>query len=206
MDTVSWVVLACYAWLVFELTVVAVPSEASVYQLVTERADEDGEDALARARRRGFADKFVRFFLPTALGVLLFVVPPVAVFWPPLIDALVPVDLPHWAAFLGAGLLGIGRSITFTAAVQLRRRHDAHGEGLEPAGLFRRSRNPILVGMYVFYLGICCIFPCLVLWLGFVPYVWNMHQRVLMEESHLRHHLGPKYQEYVQDVPRYFLF
>ena len=55
--------------------------------------------------------------------------------------------------------------------------------------------------MYAFYLGLCFLFPCVVLFVGLVPYVWNMHTRVLMEESHLGSRFGVPYASYVLAVP-----
>ena len=70
-----------------------------------------------------------------------------------------------------------GQAVTFVSVLQLRR-HKIQSE-LQHSGLFRWSRNPGLVGMYVFYLGLCFLFPCVVLFVGLIPYVWNMHTRVL---------------------------
>ena len=67
-------------------------------------------------------------------------------------------------------------------------------------------RNPGLVGMYAFYLGLCFLFPCVVLFVGLAPYVWNMHARVLMEESHLGSRFGAAYESYTARVPRYLVF
>ena len=86
--------------------------------------------------------------------------------------------------------------------LQLRRRHERVDTFAE-FGLFRHSRNPGLVGMYAFYLGLCFLFPCAVLFLGLVPYVGNMHHRVRMEEGQLAERLGDEYRAYLARVPRY---
>jgi protein-S-isoprenylcysteine O-methyltransferase Ste14 len=57
--------------------------------------------------------------------------------------------------------------------------------------------------MFLFYLGCALLFPCWVLLCGFIPYVINMHGRVLMEESHLQRSLGSDYDTYHLKVPRY---
>lgn len=177
---IDGVVLFAYAWLLVELLFYAVPSEASVYQLLTsESGDERSsavDDRLARARRRPAVTKFLLYFLPTAIGVLCFLAPLVAVFWRDVLIPLVPLPwLAHpWMLWVGAaGILG-GRLLTFWSVLQIRKRH--RRRDLQPSGLFAWSRNPGLLGMYAFYLGNCLVFPCVGLFAGFVPYVWNMHR------------------------------
>lgn len=203
MSPVSILILAAYASLLLELVVFPIPSEASTYQLFT-GGDEGESDALQRARRRSSIGKLLLYFLPTALGVGLFLVPLVAAFVPAIIDRLLPLEMLERGAFVagGAALVVLGRLVTFTSVLQLRRRH-GRPETFAARGWFRISRNPGLVGMYLFYLGNCLLFPCVVLFLGFVPYVWNMHRRVVMEESHLARVLGEEYAAYRARVPRY---
>jgi protein-S-isoprenylcysteine O-methyltransferase Ste14 len=197
------VVLAAYASLVLELVVFPIPSEASTYQLFFTEAEGAGA-AVARARRRPWGVKLFRYLLPTALGVALFLVPPVAVFVPALVEHLWPLPALRTPLFAAAGvaLLVAGRALTLASVLQLRRRH-GHDVVFAAVGLFRWSRNPGLVGMYAFYLGNCLLFPCVVLFAGFVPYVLNMHQRVRMEESQLVGRLGAEYEAYLARVPRY---
>ncbi|MCA8956377.1 MAG: hypothetical protein KDC87_09895 [Planctomycetes bacterium] len=205
---IEGIVVAGYASLLLEIAFFAVPSEASARRLVcadTDGQSTDSEHALARARQRTTAGKLLCYGLPTAAGVLMFAIPLVAVFWPRILEPLLPLPLPPWCRPLGAGLLVIGRLMTAAASLQLRRAQRADA-GLVPGGVFGVSRNPILVGGYVFYLGILCIFPCLVLLLGLPLHVWSMHRRVLMEESHLRSRFGPEYSAYVAAVPRYLVF
>ncbi len=206
MDVAQIVILIAYGSLLLELVVFPIPSEASTYQIFFEAAPDGRStseaDALERARERAPWVKFVRFFLPTALGVLLFLVPPVAAFWPELTRYLGPLTGLETPGMRSTGLFVIllGRAITFTSVLQLRRHKEID---LASLGWFRFSRNPGLVGMYVFYLGNCLAFPCLALFVGFFPYVLNMHTRVLMEESHLSRRLGSPYRDYLRRVPRY---
>jgi protein-S-isoprenylcysteine O-methyltransferase Ste14 len=200
-------VLVAYASLLLELVVFPIPSEASTYQLFFETRDEpaaDPGDSLAAARGRSWPSKLLRYFLPTALGVVLFLIPPVAALFPDVLEHLLPIPALHADAALAAGALLVvaGRTVTFTSVLQLRRRHERLAE-FAAGGLFRHSRNPGLVGMYAFYLGNCLLFPTVVLFAGFVPYVLNMHQRVRMEESRLARRLGADYEAYLARVPRY---
>ncbi len=224
MDVSDFVVLAAYGTLILELVVFPIPSEASTYQLFFKAegdgndghrdatassegpgADPRSSDALSQARSRSALIKFVRFFLPTAFGVLLFLIPLVALPWPKILDFLGP--LPNWRIpVLGITLVVAGRLLTFLSVLQLRPSKKGGAGITRPRGFFAFSRNPGLVGMYSFYLGICFLFPCILLFLGFFPYVLNMHQRVLMEESYLLETLGSGYREYFDRVPRYLVF
>ena len=215
---IDGVVLSAYGWLLVELLFYAVPSEASVYQLMASGGPESdgdrpadqirgptdqtraqagagrssaasshsggahsGGDLLAGAQQRSVIAKVVLYFLPTALGVACFLVPLVAVFWRGVLTPLVPIGWLNqsWLVWAGAVAILGGRLLTFMSVLQIRKRH--RRRDLQPSGLFAWSRNPGLLGMYAFYLGNCLVFPCVGLFAGFIPYVWNMHQRVLME-------------------------
>jgi protein-S-isoprenylcysteine O-methyltransferase Ste14 len=97
-------------------------------------------------------------------------------------------------------LLVAGRAITFTSVLQLRAQRRAGGG---PRWLFRRSRNPGLVGMFASYAGLCCLFGSPLLWVGLPLYVANMHGRVRMEEAHLAQRSGEQWRAYAAAVPRY---
>ena len=207
MDVFSLLLLIAYGSLVLELVVFPIPSEASTYQLFFNAGDGANQGSqLSSARRQSAVRKLLTFFLPTALGVVLFLIPLAAIFYPALISHLLPLELLQTSGVRAGGALVVvvGRLLTFASVLQLRRRKICRE--LQPSGLFSRSRNPGLVGMYLFYLGICLYFPCVVLFVGFVPYVLNMHQRVLLEESHLLATLGDGYRTYLSTVPRYLFF
>ncbi len=207
IDAKTVVVLIGFGWLLVDLLWFPMPSEASVYQLLREPADDtDTETRGLQTRVRSPLKKVVAYGLPTALGVTLFLIPLAAAFWRPAIDYLIPISRLDsvWSFRLGAVLMLGGRVVTFVSTLQLRR-HTTRDE-LQCSGFFRWSRNPGLVGMYAFYLGLCFLFPCVVLFVGLVPYVWNMHTRVLMEESHLGSLMGAPYANYMARVPRYVPF
>jgi protein-S-isoprenylcysteine O-methyltransferase Ste14 len=208
-DPVSVVVLAAYASLALELSVFAVPSEASTRQLVASSPSDEPDGDLDAARGRSKIEKLLRFGLPTVLGVALFLVPIVLVFLPERIEYVWPISALQttWLPWLGVGLIVAGRGLTLRAAMRLRRRSAQQvTRQLEFDGVFRFTRNPILVGMYLFYLGNCCVFPCVVLVAGLAPYVLYMHARVRMEEGYLARELGEPYEAYLRRVPRYLLF
>lgn len=203
MNAVDVVVLAAYASLVVELVAFPIPSEASTWQLVGARgAAPDAlptNDPLQRARGRSVARKFLVYFVPTALGVLAWLVPLAAVLSPALGDVLW-VHRAEAMVLPGLACVVIGRVVTFASVLQLRAQQRRGGE---PGWLFRQSRNPGLVGMFTCYLGLCCLFGSPVCWSVLPLYVANMHGRVRLEEAHLATRWGDRWHDYSASVPRY---
>ncbi|MCA9929358.1 MAG: isoprenylcysteine carboxylmethyltransferase family protein [Anaerolineales bacterium] len=78
-----------------------------------------------------------------------------------------------------------------------------HETTLVTGGIFRRSRNPIFIGMRVNLLGVFLILPnavTLTLWiLGDVL----IQFQVLMEEAFLQKQHGPAYEQYCRQVRRW---
>ncbi|MBL9076434.1 MAG: isoprenylcysteine carboxylmethyltransferase family protein [Planctomycetes bacterium] len=201
MTAVDVVVLVAYATLVLELCGFPIPSEASTWQLLGSHGTGPAApaDALQQARARSLPRKLLCFLLPTALGVVAWLAPLACMVVPALADALgcTRIAALQWP---GAGLVALGRTITFTSVLQLRaqRRH-----GGAPRFWFRRSRNPGLLGMYVCYLGLCVVYGSPLLWAVLPLYVANMHGRVRIEEAHLAARHGAAWTDYAARVPRY---
>lgn len=201
MNGTEIVVLAAYATLVVELVVFPIPSEASTWQLLAADGPKDAPaaDALQRARARSPLRKLLTLFLPTALGVVLWLLPLACMFVPGVAAAVrcAPLAVLHVPGLL---LVVLGRAVTFGSVLQLRAQRR---RGAAPGWLFRRSRNPGLVGMFACYAGLCCLFGSPLLWLGLPLYLGNMHGRVRMEEAHLAARLGAAWTDYAARVPRY---
>lgn len=200
MNLADLILYAAYASLVIEMTVFPIPSEASVYQLLTEQRNEAGGDALARARSHSRLRKVLSFFVPTAFGVLLFMLPLLVRMGVPGTE-FANIAIPPELTGAGIGLVLLGRSITFASVLQLRAQKRQGGG--PPGGLFTWSRNPGLVGMYTMYLGLCCLHPHWLMWIGLPIYVANMTGRVRLEEANLLARHGESWQRYAAVVPRY---
>lgn len=211
MSFTDAVLLAGYLSLAVELIFFPVPSVASSRQLLSgaKGADSAGP-VLAKARSLPLALKMVVLVLPTLLIIGLFLLPPLLVWRPGLHPFLVPLlePVPGWLPFPGALLVAAGRLLTFASTLALRqsRQQPLRGEldlPLQTGRLFRRSRNPGLLGMYLFFGGLLLYFPNVVLLAGFAGYLLHMHFRILMEESHLMARYGRAYQRYCRETPRY---
>lgn len=201
MDAAAWVLVAAYLSLTWELCIWRVPSVASTWQLLGRAPTEAA--ALAAARGLPAPVKVARFALPAAFHVALYAVPAVAVFWPAVLAPLLPIETMGALPFrIGGALLVLGgRALTLSAVVKLRSRVDV-AEVLT-TGPYAWSRNPALVGLYVFLVGAVCLTPAWLLFAGIGLHMAWMHPRVRLEESHLLAVAGDPYRAYVARVKRY---
>jgi protein-S-isoprenylcysteine O-methyltransferase Ste14 len=200
MNVIDVVVLFAYASLLLELVVFPIPSEASTWQLLAPNESTAGGE-LARVQQLPLPRKLLLYALPTAVGVALFLIPLACIVFPAVRPSLLVAPQPI-AALVGAVVIVAGRVVTFTSVLHLRRSRAA-GAAAMPGGWFRWSRNPGLVGMFVFYAGLALVCLTPVLWLGLPLYFGNMHRRVRIEEAHLGARLGAAWGAYSARVPRY---
>jgi protein-S-isoprenylcysteine O-methyltransferase Ste14 len=200
MNFTDITILLAYGTLVIELTVFPIPSEASTLSLLRhDHQEKPLTDALSKARERSRSSKLLRFFLPTTIGICLFAMPLLATLWPQLRAAFFPIGLEE-VTTLGLAFIIAGRLLTFSSVLQLR---SAKRRKCIPNGLFIYSRNPGLVGMFIFYIGLCLTLGGPWLWLGLPLYFTNMHHRVLLEEAQLTATHGDSWREYLQRAARY---
>jgi protein-S-isoprenylcysteine O-methyltransferase Ste14 len=204
MSLVAWldaVAIAAYATLLLELTMFPIPSEASTWQLL---AGRDGPSAVALQRVHATARsrRLLVLLLPTAIGVLAWLLPLLLIVVPGCRAAL-SVVLPDAVTIVGIAAIVLGRTITFGSVLQLRA---AKRNERLPGALFLRSRNPGLVGMYVCYLGLMLGYGLPLLAVVLPLYVGNMHRRVRLEEAQLDFEHGASWRDYAARVPRYLPF
>ena len=105
----------------------------------------------------------------------------------------------------GIILLIIGRMITIKSVLAIRKNNDQKGDSfqLQKTGLFKKSRNPIQVGMYIFGAGLILLFPSIFFFLGMVFYALYMHYKILIEEKFLEQKFGDSYAHYISETARY---
>lgn len=196
------VAVAAYATLLLELTVFPIPSEASTWQLLAPETRSQGTE-LDRAQRRSLVVKLLGYALPTAVGLVAYLLPLAVILVPAWRATLCWTT--HPAAMLGGmAAIVVGRLLTFGSVLQLRAQRQRGGG--PPDGLFRWSRNPGLVGMYLGYVGLTVGYSMPLLALVLPLYLWNMHRRVRLEESQLQRTLGSQWSTYTARVPRYLPF
>lgn len=206
MPFVHLVLCAGYASLVIELAFVAVPSVASSRQLLrvnNERRTPALTNALEVARSASTGSKILRFALPTFVVILVLALPLVQLAFPRVHAPLGRIEMLEVPGVSEAGALMVvlGRVLTIVAMRHLR---SAGQAGIVRDGVFAWSRNPGLLGMFVFAAGAFAITPSVVLFFGVVFYVWHMHGRVKLEEAWLQETEPEAFGTYSRTVSRYF--
>jgi len=205
--TVTAVILVAYASLVIELTVLRVPSVASSLRIL----------APAQSIVETFSAPYRRLFrLGTAAKVALFVLPLLAVYavflYPFAVISAGPDPFGDYlfkpAAFsnaLGIAAIVAGRVIALAAVLTVRKDNAQVGNAfrLHTAGVFAWSRNPGLVGMYVFVIGLWLTMPAASLLAGILVYIAYMDFKVRMEEDFLESKFGEAYTAYRLKTGRY---
>lgn len=204
---VAAIVLIAYASLAIELAVLrvgSVVSSASIW-----KAQAPLVSTFSRKYRRLFAlGKPAKALLAAPLLVVYAVYA-----YPLLVIGLGPDPLGDYlftptavAESAAIALTTAGRAVALAAALTLRDRHGFAGAptGLEGSGPFRWSRNPGLVGMYVFVGGMWLAMPSASLAAGIAIYAAYMHVKVRMEEDFLANKFGRRYAEYRLKTGRYW--
>ena len=207
MTWVAVIVVAAYASLAIELTLLHVASVASSRGIWS--APSDLVDGYSPLYRRVFrlprAAKVLAFGLPLLLiyGVYAYPLLVLGSGADPLGDYLWSPAV--WTDVLGAALVVCGRALALGAVLTIRRENDQSGNSfrLHTAGPFRWSRNPGLLGMYLFVGGLWLITPSATMLLGIVLYVAYMDFKVRMEEDFLANKFGSSYLEYRLRTGRY---
>ena len=98
-----------------------------------------------------------------------------------------------------------GRALTLSSVFALRHYAADNHRALQTHSIFRWSRNPGLVGMYLMFLGFWLVMPSLWFALGLVVYVLHMHAKVRLEEDYLGNRFGADFTNYRDRTPRYLL-
>ena len=201
-------ILLGYGSLALELTVLHVPSVAS------SRTIWNRPGALAAA----YSPFYRRLFeLSRPMKLLVFMLPVLviyAVYLYPLVTIVGPRDplgdqvfAPSIVSQVFAVLLILtGRAVTLASVLAIRKcSGSAAAEAdLRTDGPFRRSRNPGLVGMYLFVSGLWLAGPSLAMLLGIVVYALHMDFKVRMEEDYLQNRFRETYAVYRRRTSRYW--
>lgn len=79
-----------------------------------------------------------------------------------------------------------------------------HPDRLVTTGIFAFSRNPVYVAFAFVLLGQLLVFPNWILLIYLAAGIWLFHRQVLREEEFLGKQYGQGYEEYCNQVRRYF--
>ena len=205
---VRLLILAAYASILIELSVLHVPSVASFRSIWV--ADDDVTKWYSKKYQRLFrlgSPMKITLFLPPLLAVYAVFLFPISI---ALFDARPPLELafePHtairWIAIL---LIVAGRIITLTSvASMLRASSSPDSYFLQTSGLFRYSRNPGLAGMFMMFAGFWIALPSPIFLAGILIYVVYMDFKVRMEEDFLANRFGVEFRTYQEKTSRYLI-
>jgi protein-S-isoprenylcysteine O-methyltransferase Ste14 len=196
-----------YASLAFELTALHVPSAASSLSIWSRPpAIEAGYSAYRGVFALSGPKKAALLAVPLSIVYGVYAYPLIAAWGVhDVLDdhAFTPAPASNVAAAL---LIAAGRLLTLGAVVAIRRNtvRSVEPSRLHTSGLFRYSRNPGLVGMYVFVLGLWLAAPSLTMLAGIAVYVLYMDFKVRMEEDFLEKRFGTAYVAYRRRTGRYW--
>jgi len=194
-----------YLSLLVELTIMHVPSVASTYQLFYYSDTTQDGPLMKRIKDWSVFIKSIVLFIPTAISIFIYLLPLVFVFYPPskiwfgVIFVSASLQTTGWIVVI------LGRFVALFSVVQIRKANSQTNNefSLKTKGWFGFSRNPILIGMYITYLGWLIIFPNWIMGVGTIIYFSNMHFRILLEEDFLREKFGEKFSKYLNQTRRY---
>lgn len=207
MTVLPAIVLIAYVSLALELTLLHVPSVASTSKIwsrdpvvvASYSPSYRGLFSLSRPK------KVVLFVLPVLVAYGVYLYPLIAIWGPgePLGDHAFTASTPTDA--VAALLIVAGRAITLGSVFAIRGGSGGAEEStvLRTDGPFRLSRNPGLVGNYVFVGGLWMAAPSITLLGGILAYVVYMDFKVRMEEDYLANRFGKSYDAYRMRTGRY---
>ena len=151
------------------------------------------------------------------LGFAIFIAGiPALMWWVARMPSL--ADIPHGRLFVGALTALAGLALSIWSIVHMKRvgkgnPFDAMGHEVAPRtrhlmtdGPYRFSRNPMLSGTYIYYLGIL-----IALWSGWAVTIFAsvtvlMNLQVRSEEARLEADFGEEYLAYKKKTGRFFTF
>ena len=198
------IALLGFASLLLELAFFHVPSVASNVNIMRKRPEVvQGYSARFRGLFQGsllWRVSLSMLLLTPVYGVFIY---PLFVIFDVFEEPVVVPDMLTWS---GCVLVLLGRAITFSSVLIIRRENCQKDDSfhLHTDFLFARSRNPGLLGMYLFIMGIWLLMPSVQYLLGIIYYIAYMHFKVLMEEDFLEQKFGESYLQYKTSTGRYW--
>ncbi len=201
-------IVLIYTSILVEIIFFHVPSAASTYQLFFFDSDDHKTGGLlSKVHNLPLAQKLLILFVPALISLTVYCLPLILVFFPALKIHFYPIRILEQNYLIYSGLLltVFGRGVSVHAVFRIRHCSSQNGNDfpLITDSIFRLSRNPVLIGMYITFSGLFLVFPSFVLAIGFSIYISNMHFRVLLEEDFLKHKFRDRYENYFSRTRRY---
>jgi len=205
LDFTEIFIILTYISVLIEIIVFPVPSVASSYQLLIEKKLLPDDLFYTRIQNLKSLQKIILLALPTLLSVIAYCAPLILIITSNFSNFLVDKTEKTGLIIIAFLLIIMGRIISMYSVINLRRNNRQIGMSFElkTGNIFSISRNPILLGMYISYIGMIILFPNLFMLLAFTYFIIHMHFRILVEESFLEFKFGDKYVNYKKQIKRY---
>ncbi|MEM8908997.1 MAG: methyltransferase [Bacteroidota bacterium] len=209
MTIVELLILLLYGTFAIDLLGFPVPSEASTLQLFfpQQKSETLRNNLLSKVQQLPLLSKIGLLLLPTLVGIFTYLLPLFVVLLPNLTQFFGPFQPElQWPLTIAGLLLAyLGRGLSILSAIQIRKRNqNPTQKALKTQRLFQHSRNPILLGLHLTFIGLALIYPVWVVFFGGLVYFANMHFKVILEEHFLKEKFGTSFIQYCQKTNRYF--
>ncbi len=103
--------------------------------------------------------------------------------------------------YVGLGLFILGSVLYIKSVVDYSK---PATDGINKAGLYRYSRNPMYVAFFLYFLGICLLVESWLYTAILMLFQLSVHYLILSEERWCIQHFGEGYAQYMKKVRRYF--
>jgi protein-S-isoprenylcysteine O-methyltransferase Ste14 len=205
LDQTEILVILTYISILGEIIVFPVPSMASSYNLILKMKPAPNDSLYTKVQNLNLWQKIISLALPTLLSVTAYCVPLILILISKFTDDLAYKTERLEFIVIAFILIITGRIISLYSVFKIRRNNRQVGNSFElkTQSIFSISRNPILFGMYVTFVGMIILFPRFYMLIAFAYYVVHMHFRILIEESFLKYRFGAKYTDYQEKTKRY---
>jgi protein-S-isoprenylcysteine O-methyltransferase Ste14 len=194
------VVLLFYISLIIELCSYSIPSVVSTKNLLSKNKHTLQLSRFRNVLEWSKAKKICVLGLPLTFVYLLHALPLY------LLYQIYTSNFEPYYSFLfyvGLMLVILGRLLSHFYLYEIRAIKSRVFKDFVAEGVFRWSRNPGLLSLYISFLGFFLIYPSILFLVSYVVYLLHMHFRVIMEEDHLSNVHGSKYLNYLKKVRRY---
>ncbi len=198
-------VITCffYLTLVLELTVWHIPSVATSGKIMSAKSDLVSQ----------YSDKYKKIFeLSKSIKIIIFIVPLVFIYVLHLYPISIIIDFINGRTqsslayyTLASSIVLLGRIISLVYIFKIRKENEQKDDKfrLHTDSVFRYSRNPGLMSLYISFIGFGLMIPTVFYWVCLFIYIGHMHFKVLMEEDFLGNKFGSDYISYINKSKRY---
>jgi protein-S-isoprenylcysteine O-methyltransferase Ste14 len=203
---ITYIVALYYISLMAEIIWIPVPSVSSTWQLIFPSDEMDRilnkESLLYKFQHFNFVEKAIWIIIPYVVSTMGYCYPifMLILFY----FGKIEIDITIFS-MIGVFCLILGRLITIYSAFTIRKNNSQKNEEFElkTKGIFRKSRNPIVLGLHVGVFGMILIFPSLIFLILTIVYILHIHFKIVLEEDFLRQLFKDNYKTYHSKTKRY---